>query len=272
MLTYPTIDPIALNLGPLKVHWYGLMYAIGFLGGGLLARYRAHRFNIGWDDQQVSDLVFYTAMGVILGGRIGYMLFYNFQVLIQNPLSLFKIWQGGMSFHGGLLGVILALWLLSRKIHKPLLAITDFVAPLIPVGLGAGRIGNFINAELWGRVTDVPWAMVFPNAGLLPRHPSQIYEFLLEGVMLFIILWWYSSRPRPRMATSGMFLILYGLFRIFLEYFRQPDAPIGFIAFGWLTMGQLLSIPMVLIGLGFVIWAYQKNNQFSPARTTLREK
>lgn len=259
MLTYPHIDPIALSLGPLKVHWYGLMYAVGFVGGWLLALYRARRPNSGWTEEQVNDLIFYTSLGVIIGGRVGYMLFYDFHTFINNPLTLFKIWQGGMSFHGGLLGVVVAVWLLTHKFKKPFGIVADFVAPLVPIGLGAGRIGNFINGELWGRVTDVPWAMVFPNAGSLPRHPSQIYEFLLEGVLLFIILLIYSNKPKPRLAVSGLFLVFYGVFRIVVEFFRMPDAPIGYIAFGWLTEGQLLSVPMIIIGAIMMIYAYRKN-------------
>lgn len=259
MLTYPHIDPIALSLGPLKVHWYGLMYAIGFVGAWLLALYRARRLNSGWTEEQVSDLIFYTALGVIIGGRVGYMLFYDFHTLINNPLTLFKIWQGGMAFHGGLLGVVVAVWLLTRKFKKSFATIADFVAPLVPIGLGAGRIGNFINGELWGRVTDVPWAMVFPNAGSVTRHPSQIYEFLLEGVVLFTVLLIYSNKPKPRLAVSGLFLVLYGIFRIIVEFFRMPDAPIGYIAFGWLTEGQLLSVPMIIGGVIMVIYAYRKN-------------
>jgi phosphatidylglycerol:prolipoprotein diacylglycerol transferase len=205
-------------------------------------------------------LVFYTALGVILGGRIGYVLFYNFPTFLSNPLMIFKIWQGGMSFHGGLLGVLLAMGLFARKIGKGFFEVTDFIVPLIPPGLFFGRIGNFINGELWGRVSDVPWAMVFqtPGAGDQPRHPTPLYEAALEGVVLFIIVWLYSSRPRPSMAISGLFLLGYGGFRFAVEFFRQPDAHLGFIAFGWLTMGQLLSLPMILCGAIFLVWAYYR--------------
>lgn len=253
MLMYPHLNPIAFSLGPLKVHWYGLMYAVGFLSAWILATLRSKRVNSGWTAEQVSDLIFYGAMGVILGGRIGYMLFYDLSRLLADPLSLFKLWQGGMSFHGGLLGVLLAFGLFARKTQKTFFEVADFTAPLVPVGLAAGRLGNFINGELWGRVTDVSWGMIFPNAGLLPRHPSQLYEFFLEGVILFTVLWIFSNKPKPRMATSGLFLLLYGVFRMILEFFRQPDAPLGFIAFDWLTMGQLLSIPMVIFGV-YLIW------------------
>jgi phosphatidylglycerol:prolipoprotein diacylglycerol transferase len=256
MLIYPHLNPIALNLGPLKVHWYGLMYALGFLSAWMLATLRAKRPHSGWTADQVSDLIFYGAMGVILGGRTGYILFYDFSNFLAEPLIIFKLWQGGMSFHGGLLGVLLAFGLFAYRTKKTFFEVADFTAPLVPVGLAAGRIGNFINGELWGRVTDVPWAMVFPNAGSLPRHPSQIYEFLLEGVVLFLILWIYSAKPKPRMAVSGLFLLMYGIFRVSLEFFRQPDAPLGFVAFGWLTMGQLLSLPMILLGLIFMWRAY----------------
>lgn len=258
MLTYPNINPIALKLGPVAIHWYGLMYLIGFAAAWILAWYRARKPNSGWTAAQASDLIFYCAIGVVVGGRVGYMLFYDFGSFIQQPWILFKIWQGGMSFHGGLIGVMIALWLYGRSIHKAFWEMGDFVAPLVPIGLGAGRIGNFINGELWGRVTTMPWGMVYPQAGPLPRHPSQLYEFLFEGIILFTILWWFSAKPRPRMAVSGLFLLLYGIFRFSLEFFRQPDPQLGFIAFGWMTQGQLLSIPMVIGGLILLYLAYRK--------------
>ncbi len=254
MLHYPAMNPIALQLGFIKIHWYGLMYLIGIAGGWALLLWRSkQRPELGWTSEQISDLVFYATLGVVLGGRVGYMLFYDFSTLIHAPLTLFKIWEGGMSFHGGLLGVLLFMWLFARKSHKHFMDIMDFIAPVVPIGLAAGRLGNFINGELWGRVTDVPWAMVFPNAGNLPRHPSQLYEFLLEGVVLFSVMWWYSSTPRPRYAVSGMFALGYGLARFFCEFFRQPDVQKGFIAFGWLTMGQLLCVPMVMVGV-WLLW------------------
>lgn len=261
MLHYPHLDPIAFTLGPIKVHWYGIMYLIAFAAAWILCTIRGKRDDIRLNADQVSDLIFYAALGVILGGRLGYMLFYDFMPFVHHPWIIFRVWDGGMSFHGGLLGVTLALWLYGRKVNKTFLQLTDFVAPVVPIGLGLGRLGNFINGELWGRVTDVPWAMVFPKAGSLPRHPSQIYEFLLEGVLLFIILWWYSSKPRVRGAISGLFLLCYGAFRFFVEFFRQPDPQLGFVAFGWMTRGQELSIPMIIIGVVMLTWAYTRNNK-----------
>lgn len=260
MLVHPEFDPIAFSIGPLKVRWYGLMYLFGFVGGWLLGRYRAARPGSGWQPVQIDDMVFYAALGVILGGRIGYVLFYNLGAFLENPLLLFKVWEGGMSFHGGLLGVLIAMGLFARKLHKSFFEVTDFLAPLVPLGLFFGRIGNFINGELWGRVSDLPWAMVFhsPGAGDLPRHPSQLYEAALEGLALFIILWLYSARPRPTKAVSGLFLICYGSFRFLIEFVRQPDAQLSFIAFDWLTMGQLLSLPMILFGILFMVMAYRQ--------------
>ncbi len=263
MLVHPDFDPVAFSLGPLKVRWYGLMYLLGFVAGWLLGRYRAARPASGWTREQVDDLVFFIALGVILGGRIGYVLFYNFGAFLDNPLMLFKVWEGGMSFHGGLLGVLLAMGVYAGKVNKGYFEVTDFIAPLITPGLFFGRIGNFINGELWGRVSDVPWAMVFhtPGAGPLPRHPSQLYQAALEGVALFLILWLYSAKPRPTMAVSGLFLLCYGIFRFAVEFVREPDAHIGYIAFGWLTMGQLLSLPMILFGIVLLVWAYRRNEK-----------
>ncbi len=261
MLSYPDIDPIAFSLGPLSVHWYGLMYLIGFAGAYVLASWRASLPNSGWTKEQVSDLIFYGALGVILGGRFGYVIFYNFDQFLADPLWLFAIWEGGMSFHGGLLGVLIAVAWFAKKTGKTVFEVTDFGAPMVPIGLGAGRIGNFIGGELWGRASDVPWAMVFPRADGLARHPSQLYQFALEGVVLFTILWLYSAKPRPTMAVSGLFAVCYGCFRIFVEFFREPDAQLGYLAFGWLTMGQLLSLPMVIIGIGMMVWAYQRKSQ-----------
>ncbi|WP_404362829.1 prolipoprotein diacylglyceryl transferase [Marinobacter sp.] len=253
MIKYPDIDPVAISIGPLKVHWYGLMYLVGFGAAWWLGRRRAHR--IGLSKEDVGDLIFYAAIGVMLGGRFGYALFYGFDQVIENPFWLFKLWEGGMSFHGGLLGVLLGAFLFARKHNLTFFQLTDFIAPLVPIGLGAGRIGNFINQGLPGRVTDVPWGMVFPGVGPEPRHPSSLYQFALEGVALFIILWWFSSKPRQRAMTSGLFLVLYGAFRFAVEFVRRPDPHIGFIAFDWLTMGQLLSIPMVLAGLIIIGWS-----------------
>lgn len=258
MVNYPSIDPVAFSLGPVKVHWYGIMYLIGFAGAWWLGRLRARRPASGWQPEQVDDLIFYGALGVILGGRLGYVLFYDFAHTLAEPLSLFKVWQGGMSFHGGLLGVLAAMGIYARKIDKSFFQVTDFIAPLVPIGLGAGRIGNFINSELWGKVTELPWGMVFPDprAGSLPRHPSQLYEAALEGLALFLILWFFSRKRRPTMAVSGLFLLCYGLFRFAVEFVRVPDAHIGYLASGWLTMGQTLSLPMVLTGMILLGWAY----------------
>ncbi|CEG58930.1 prolipoprotein diacylglyceryl transferase [Legionella fallonii] len=252
MLTFPYIDPVAFSLGPVKVHWYGLMYLVGFVAAWLLAYWRTKHYKLDWTTEQISDLIFYAALGVILGGRIGYMLFYNTQELFHQPWILFKIWEGGMSFHGGLIGVIIAVWLFSRRFGKKFWEVGDFVAPLVPLGLAAGRAGNFINGELWGRVTDVPWAMVYSHVDNQPRHPSEIYEFGLEGVGLFILVWCYAAKPRATGRVSAVFLMGYAVCRLIAECFREPDPQLGYIAFNWLTMGQLLSIPMLLFG--FWLW------------------
>jgi phosphatidylglycerol:prolipoprotein diacylglycerol transferase len=254
----PSIDPVAVQLGPISIHWYGLMYVVGFLGGWALGIYRAKQPNSGWRAEEISDFLFYIALGVILGGRLGYVFFYQFAYYLKHPLEIFFIWAGGMSFHGGLIGVCVALWFYARKTNRPWLAVTDFLAPLVPVGLFPGRIGNFINQELWGKVTDVPWGMVFKTGGPLPRHPSQLYEAALEGLALFAILWLYTRRPRPVAAVSGMFLIFYGLFRFIVEFVREPDAHLGYLAFGWVTMGQVLSLPMIAIGVWMVWWAHRR--------------
>ncbi|MCA0402350.1 MAG: prolipoprotein diacylglyceryl transferase [Proteobacteria bacterium] len=256
MLQYPAINPVAFSLGPVKVHWYGLMYLLGFIAAYALARFRTKRYKLAWTDEEISDLIFYGALGVIIGGRLGYVLFYNTKELIHSPLSIFKIWEGGMSFHGGLIGVLIAMCLFAHRTKKRLIDITDFIAPLIPIGLGLGRIGNFINGELWGRPTNLPWAMVFPTADGQPRHPSQLYEFGLEGVFLFILLWWYTSKPRALGKASGLFLVGYACSRLLIECFREPDEQLGFILFNWLTMGQLLSIPMLIIGF-WLLWRKQ---------------
>jgi phosphatidylglycerol:prolipoprotein diacylglycerol transferase len=256
MLSFPEIDPVIFQLGPLKVHWYGVMYLIAFSLAWWLGTVRAKRADSILKPEQVGDLIFYGALGVVLGGRLGYILFYDFAAYMADPLAIFKVWQGGMSFHGGLIGVLIAMWLYARKINQRFFALTDFIAPLVPLGLAAGRVGNFINGELWGRVTDAPWGMVFPHAGNMPRHPSQLYQMALEGIALFIILWWFSKRSRPMMAVSGLFLIGYGCFRFIVEFVRTPDAHLGFIAFEWMTMGQLLSLPMILFGIILMVWAY----------------
>jgi len=247
MLLYPQIDPVALSIGPLKIHWYGLMYLIGFALAWGLGRVRAKQSNGRWQPVQVDDLIFYSALGVIIGGRLGYVLFYQTTSLWQDPSFLFRIWQGGMSFHGGLIAGILALLWYAKRLQRPLLELTDFIAPLIPLGLAFGRIGNFINGELWGRVSDVPWAMIFPLAGDFPRHPSQLYEAVFEGLILFIIIWLYSSKPRALGRVSGLFLFGYGVFRFGIEFFREPDIQLGLL--GVFSMGQWLSLPLILAGI-----------------------
>lgn len=256
MLQYPQVDPVAISLGPVQIHWYGVMYVVGLVAAWWLGRRRAHRLGLTHDD--IGDLIFYSAVGIVFGGRLGYALFYGIDQLMANPLWLFKIWTGGMSFHGGLAGVLIAALLFARKHRLAFLQLTDFIAPLVPIGLGAGRLGNFINHELPGRVSEVPWAMVFPpmmGFGPEPRHPSALYEFALEGVVLFTVLWWLSRRPRQRGFISGLFLLLYGAFRFTVEFVRLPDPQLGFIAFNWLTMGQLLTLPMLFGGLALVVWS-----------------
>lgn len=262
MLKYPEIDPVALQIGPISIHWYGIMYLIGFGAAWWLGSRRAKVQGAVFKPEQVSDLIFYGALGVILGGRLGYILFYDLANYLSNPLNIFKIWQGGMSFHGGLVGVLIAMWLFGKKYKRSFFQVTDFIAPMVPIGLGAGRIGNFINGELWGRVSDVPWAMT-TRPGIPARHPSQLYEAFLEGIVLFLILWFFSSRPRPTMAVSALFLIFYGLFRFSVEFVRTPDDQIGYLAFGWLTMGQVLSTPMVILGIVLIWLAYNKENKIT---------
>ena len=254
-MIYPTIDPVAIAIGPLSIHWYGLMYVFGFVGAWWLGKRRAKQY--GWRQQEVEDVLFYGAIGVIVGGRVGYALFYDFANVIVEPWRIFMIWQGGMSFHGGLIGVLIAFAVFATKTQRHYLAVSDFIAPLVPIGLFFGRIGNFINGELWGKVSDVPWAMVFPNGGLLPRHPSQLYEAVLEGIVLWLILWLYSAKPRPAGAVSGLFLFGYGLFRSLVELVRVPDYQYGYLLFDWVTMGQILSMPMMVLGLFFIWRAYR---------------
>jgi len=275
MLSYPQLDPVALSLGPLKIHWYGLMYLVGFAAAWILGRYRASRPGSGWNVGMVDDGIFYTVIGTILGGRLGYMFFYGLDQLLADPLSVLRIWEGGMSFHGGLIGVSTALWFFSRRHGMGLLQVTDFAAPLVPPALFTGRIGNFINGELWGRPTDLPWGMRVPCErfgeycrGLLPGtewspplHASQLYEAALEGLALFLILWIFSAKPRPKMAMSGMFLLGYGVFRLLVELVRLPDTHIGYLAFDWLTMGQVLTLPMVLGGLLLLVLAYRRTRR-----------
>ncbi|MGQ0699458.1 MAG: prolipoprotein diacylglyceryl transferase [Panacagrimonas sp.] len=249
MLVHPDFDPVALSVGPVQIHWYGLMYLLGFYGAWWLAVQRGKSKHMPFSAQAVSDLLFFVALGVILGGRIGYTLFYNLPAFLADPLEIVRIWKGGMSFHGGLLGVIGAVWLFARTRKLAFFYVMDFTAIVVPFGLLTGRLGNFINAELWGAPSSLPWAMVFPtDPDRLPRHPSMLYEAFLEGAVMLIVLWWFSSKPRPPMAISGLFLILYGTFRSLVEFVRVPDAHIGYLAWGWLTMGQLLCLPMLLTG------------------------
>jgi phosphatidylglycerol:prolipoprotein diacylglycerol transferase len=255
MFTYSAIDPIAIELGPLAVRWYGLMYVIGILGGWWLGRVQARRPWSPVTAQQVDDMVTWIALGVILGGRFGSVLFYNFSDFLARPIMLFEIWKGGMSFHGGMLGVALAMWIYGRRIKVGFWNLTDFIAPLVTIGLGAGRLGNFINGELWGKVTDVPWAVVVDG---VPRHASQLYEAFFEGICLFTVLWLYALKPRPRMSVTGLFLAGYGVVRFGVEFVRLPDAHIGYMAWGWLTRGQLLSMPMIVAGIVFLMIAYRR--------------
>ncbi len=262
MLVYPHIDPVIFSIGPLKIRWYGLMYVIGFLSAWWLAKRRARKPWSIVDPAQVDDLIFYAMLGVILGGRIGSVFVYSFDLVRDDPLYPFKIWEGGMSFHGGLVGVMVAMWFFARKCGRGMWQITDFVAPLAPLGLGFGRIGNFINGELWGKETDLPWGMLV-NGRVL--HPSQLYESALEGFLLFAILWWFSAKPRPTMAVSGLFLACYGVFRFLIEFVRVPDANLGYLALHWVTMGQMLSAPMIIAGVILLILAYRSHGREATA-------
>ncbi|HYP66827.1 MAG TPA: prolipoprotein diacylglyceryl transferase [Thiobacillaceae bacterium] len=260
MLVHPQFDPVAVHLGPLSVHWYGLMYLLAFLQVWWLGKRRlAARPELGMKEQGLDDLLFYGVLGVVLGGRLGQVLFYDPGYYFEHPGEIIAVWKGGMSFHGGFLGVLIAVAFWTRRHQANWLSTMDFIAPLVPLGIVAVRIGNFINGELWGRVADpsLPWAMVFPQVDNLPRHPSQIYEALGEGLMLFIILWIYARKERPRGAVSAVFLIGYGVFRSLAEYFREPDA--GIFGQSYLvSMGQWLSLPMILAGIIMLVWSYKK--------------
>ncbi len=260
MLVHPQFDPIVFSLGPVAVRWYGLMYVIGFVAFIMLGKLRVRRgLGNGMLASEVDDMLIYGVLGVILGGRIGYVLFYKPGYYLSHPAEILQIWAGGMSFHGGFIGVMVGIFIFCLVKKKPWLQTMDFVAPLVPIGLAAGRMGNFINGELPGRPTDVPWGMWFPqhDATQIARHPSQLYQFALEGLALFVILWIYSSKPRPTGAVSGAFLIGYGAFRFIAEFTRQPDDFLGLLGFG-MSMGQWLSLPMVVIGIAMMAWSYKK--------------
>jgi phosphatidylglycerol:prolipoprotein diacylglycerol transferase len=274
MLVHPQFDPVAfafgpftvggVTLGPFAVRWYGLMYLVAFVLVIVLGRKRARQNMLtGWRVTDIDDMLFYGVLGVILGGRLGYVLFYKPLYYLAHPLEIVQVWQGGMSFHGGFLGVLIALWFYARRRGKRWLDVTDFVAPLVPLGLAAGRLGNFINAELVGRATSGPWAMVFPQVDNVPRHPSQLYELALEGLLLFAVLWIYAGRRRPMGAVSGLFLVGYGTLRFVGEFAREPDNFLGYLALGF-TMGQWLSLPMIVVGLAMMVWAYRRAGKAEP--------
>lgn len=267
MLSYPHIDPVALSIGPIQFRWYGIMYLLSFILAWLLARWRIRHVPScqHWREQELDDLLTWCMLGVVLGGRLGYVLFYDFASYLADPSEIFRLWNGGMSFHGGLLGVLAACWYFTRKTRHSFLELVDFIAPLVPIGLFFGRIGNFINAELWGKSTDLPWGMLFPNAGSVPRHPSQLYEAALEGVVLFILLWIFSRQQRPVGAVAGLFGLGYGIFRCLVEFVRLPDAQLGYLAFGWLTMGQLLCLPLIVAGAWLL---FRQGTTFQPASVT----
>jgi phosphatidylglycerol:prolipoprotein diacylglycerol transferase len=271
MLTHPRIDPVALQLGPLSIHWYGLTYLAAFALFWYLGTRRLRHepyASTGWSRRDVEDILFLGVLGVVLGGRIGYCLFYKPAYYLAHPLEILQVWQGGMSFHGGLLGVVLAMVWFARTRRRPWRVVTDFIAPCVPTGLAAGRIGNFINGELWGRVADpaLPWAMVFPTSGtLMPRHPSQIYQILLEGLLLFVLLWLYARRPRKVGQVSGAFLVGYGVLRFVAEFFREPDSFLGLLPLS-MSMGQWLCVPMVLAGL----WMWLRADAHAPAARPAR--
>jgi phosphatidylglycerol---prolipoprotein diacylglyceryl transferase len=288
MISYPAIDPIIVSLGPLAIRWYGLMYVVGFAAAWWLGRRRAAAPDSTWKPTDVDDLIFFSAIGVILGGRLGWILFYGAEQVIDDPLTIIRIWEGGMSFHGGLIGVIIAVAIFARRRGRRIADVVDFLAPLPGLGILAGRIGNFINGELWGKPTDVPWGFVVDPAVLhnaqraealrlcerfeinpcvLHVHASQLYEGLLEGLLLFIILWVFTSRPRPRLAPAGLFLLCYGVFRFLVEFVRVPDENRGYLLFNWVTMGQILSTPMIAAGLLLLVIAHQRNQRSGNFKT-----
>ena len=272
MLNYPAIDPVAITLGPLQIRWYGISYLVGIILAWWLLNKRAEK-DFRWTPNHVADLIFYATLGIIVGGRLGSVLFYNLPYYLDHPIEIFMINRGGMSFHGGLIGVLFAAWYFGKKSKKGFFTVSDFLAPVVPVGLFFGRIANFINGELWGAPSTLPWAMVFPDprAGGIPRHPSQLYEALLEGVLLFIILWLFSAKEKPKMAVSGLFLLGYGIFRSAVEFVREPDSNLGYLAFDWLTMGQLLSIPMIIAGIILLVLAYKNAKKQKPRSRSSRD-
>jgi phosphatidylglycerol:prolipoprotein diacylglycerol transferase len=262
MLIHPMPDPIAFSIGPLAVRWYGLMYLLAFAQFIALGRMRVRQAHIaaaGWKKEDLEDMLFYGVLGVVIGGRLGEVLFYNPAYYFSHPADIFAVWKGGMSFHGGFLGVMVAMWLWARKRGRRLMDVMDFIAPLVPLGYAAGRIGNFINAELPGRVADasLPWAMIWPAVDNLPRHPSPIYQALVDGVLLFVILWLYARKPRPFMAVSGVFALGYGCARFFTEYFRTPDYEVSFAGLT-ISAGQMLSLPMIGLGIILLVIAYKR--------------
>ncbi|HUO96454.1 MAG TPA: prolipoprotein diacylglyceryl transferase [Steroidobacteraceae bacterium] len=270
MLNYPAFDPIALKIGPvtlpwlgavtLKLRWYGIMYVVGFLAAWAIARQRARRPGSTWTTIDVDDFLFFTVFGVIIGGRLGWLLFYGHDALASDPSYWYKIWEGGMSFHGGLVGVIVALAIFAVRRGRRIVDVWDFATPLPAIGFGAGRIGNFINGELWGKPTDLPWGFAVrqPDGTVVGLHASQLYEAGLEGGLLFLIMWWFTSSPRPRWAPSGLFLVSYSSCRILVEFVRVPDVQLGYLAGGWLTMGIVLSLPMLVAGIAMLVYAYRR--------------
>jgi phosphatidylglycerol:prolipoprotein diacylglycerol transferase len=253
MIAFPYIDPVIVKIGPLAIRWYGVMYIIGFAASYLLVRYQAKKKDIAIGSEQIDSLYSFLVFGLILGARAGYIVFYNLTEYLEHPLEIFAVWHGGMSFHGGLIGAVVAGWIFSIRNKLDFWALSDLIIVTAPIGLGLGRLGNFINGELYGRPTDLPWGMVFPGGGPLPRHPSQLYEFSLEGVVLFIILWLLKDRDLKPGTLTSLFLILYGSFRFLVEFFREPDAQLGFIL-GPFTMGQALSTGMIIAGVGVLIY------------------
>lgn len=256
-MTFPQIDPVIIHLGPLALRWYGLMYLLGFIAGYALIRHLSRLRDLPLNADLAADLIFYCAIGVVLGGRLGYVFFYNPAWYLQHPLEALELWKGGMSFHGGLLGVVVATLIFCRRQNLPVLAVGDVLVTAATVGLGLGRIGNFINAELWGRPTDLPWGMVFPGAGPEPRHPSQLYQAFLEGFVLLLLLYWLHRRKATTGVVFFTFFLAYGAFRFLVEFFRQPDAHLGYL-WGGATMGQILCLPMILFGIGGLLWLRQQ--------------